>query len=147
VTESTPEEAREKCHKHLVLGLRLIRSQDRVAAVAAALRKSRGEDNHRKPQLCGNDLDRLLSSQPSPVGPHSLLVNAQNLLRDTMTLAAFDDGGGGGGGGLCFRERCHFLRYHTAGFGLVSLASSRQAHQASRDYALRFPTKLCSPQR
>ena len=34
-----PEEAREKCHKHLVLGLRLIRPQERVAAIAAALKE------------------------------------------------------------------------------------------------------------
>jgi hypothetical protein len=35
----TPELAREKCHQHLVLGLRLIQSEERVAAIAAALKE------------------------------------------------------------------------------------------------------------
>jgi hypothetical protein len=83
--------------------------------------------------------------QPSSVGPHTLLVNAQNLLRDTVALAAFNDGGGRGG--LRFGERCYFLGHHAARFGLAPRALRRQAHEAERDNALRFPTQPRSLQR
>jgi hypothetical protein len=39
LTELTPEQAREKCHRNLVAGLRLIRPEERVTAVAAAMRE------------------------------------------------------------------------------------------------------------
>jgi hypothetical protein len=39
VSELTPEQAREKCHQHLVVGLRLIRPHERVRAFAAALQE------------------------------------------------------------------------------------------------------------
>jgi hypothetical protein len=39
VTELTPEQASEKCHKHLVAGLRLIRPAERVGAIAKAMQE------------------------------------------------------------------------------------------------------------
>ena len=37
MSDLTREQAREKCHQHLVNGLRLIRPNERVRAIAAAL--------------------------------------------------------------------------------------------------------------
>ena len=37
MSELSPEQAREKCHKHLLAGLRLIRAAERVPAIAKAL--------------------------------------------------------------------------------------------------------------
>jgi hypothetical protein len=37
VSQLTREEAREKCHQHLVDGLRLIRPNERIRAFASAL--------------------------------------------------------------------------------------------------------------
>jgi hypothetical protein len=39
VSELTPAQASEKCHKHLVAGLRLIRPAERVGAIAKALQE------------------------------------------------------------------------------------------------------------
>jgi hypothetical protein len=39
VTELTPEQASEKCQKHLVAGLRLIRPAERVPPIAKALKE------------------------------------------------------------------------------------------------------------
>ena len=81
----------------------------------------------------------LRSRQPPPVGPHALLVNAQNFLSDTMALAPLDDSGGRDG--LRLAERRHFLGHHAARLGLVSRALRRHAHQAERNDALCFPTQ------
>jgi len=39
MAELSPEPVREKCHQYLVLGLRLIRPEERVTAIAAALKE------------------------------------------------------------------------------------------------------------
>ena len=48
VTELTPEQASEKCHKHLVAGLRLIRPAERVTAIAKALREIEAREKRRQ---------------------------------------------------------------------------------------------------
>jgi hypothetical protein len=48
MAELTPEQARARCHKNLVAGLRLIPSEERVAAIAAALRELEARENRRK---------------------------------------------------------------------------------------------------
>ena len=45
MTELTPEQASEKCHKHLVAGLRLIRPAERVQPLRQRCAKSRREKN------------------------------------------------------------------------------------------------------
>ena len=49
VTELTPEQASEKCHKHLVAGLRLIRPAERATAIAAAMREVEAREERRRP--------------------------------------------------------------------------------------------------
>jgi hypothetical protein len=48
VTELTPEQASEKCHKHLVAGLRLIRPAERVTAIAKAMREVEAREKRRQ---------------------------------------------------------------------------------------------------
>ena len=48
MTELTFEQASEKCHKHLVAGLRLIRPAERVAAIAAAMREVEAREKRRQ---------------------------------------------------------------------------------------------------
>jgi hypothetical protein len=45
MSELSPEQACEKCHKHLVAGLRLIRPTERVTAIAEAMREVGREKN------------------------------------------------------------------------------------------------------
>jgi hypothetical protein len=72
--------------------------------------------------------------QPSPVGTHAHLINTQNLVRDTMALAAFDDSGGHGG--LRFRERRYFPGHQVARFAGPSplpVIGLELAYVATRD--------------
>jgi hypothetical protein len=48
VTELSPEQAREKCHKSLVAGLRLIRREERVGAIAKALQEIEAREKRRR---------------------------------------------------------------------------------------------------
>ena len=48
MSELSPEQAREKCHKHLVAGLRLIRPAERVTAIAAAMREVEAREKRRR---------------------------------------------------------------------------------------------------
>jgi hypothetical protein len=48
VAELTPEQASEKCHKHLVAGLRLIRPAERVGAIAKAMQELEARENRRR---------------------------------------------------------------------------------------------------
>jgi hypothetical protein len=48
VTELTPEQASEKCHKHLVAGLRLIRPAERVGAIAKAMQELEAREKRRR---------------------------------------------------------------------------------------------------
>jgi hypothetical protein len=59
VTELTPEQASEKCHKHLVAGLRLIRSVERVTAIAKALQEVEAREKRRH---ASDDGPRFLDS-------------------------------------------------------------------------------------
>jgi hypothetical protein len=45
----TPEEAREKSHQHLIVGLRLIRPAERLRAIAAALHEVETLEKQRPP--------------------------------------------------------------------------------------------------
>jgi hypothetical protein len=47
VSELTPAQASEKCHKHLVAGLRLIRPAERVGAIAKALQELEAREKRR----------------------------------------------------------------------------------------------------
>jgi hypothetical protein len=47
VTKLTPEQAREKCHQHLVAGLRLIRPAERVGVIAEALKEVEAREKRR----------------------------------------------------------------------------------------------------
>jgi len=57
VTELTPEQASEKCHKHLVAGLRLIRPAERVTAIAKALREVEAREKRRQSDAGQRQLD------------------------------------------------------------------------------------------
>jgi hypothetical protein len=48
MSELSPEQAREKCHKHLVAGLRLIRPTERVTAIAEAMREIEAREKRRR---------------------------------------------------------------------------------------------------
>ena len=48
MSELSPEQAREKCHKHLVAGLRLIRPAERVTAIAEAMREVEAREKRRR---------------------------------------------------------------------------------------------------
>jgi hypothetical protein len=48
MSELSPEQAREKCHKHLLAGLRLIRPADRVGAIAKAMQELEVRENRRR---------------------------------------------------------------------------------------------------
>ena len=48
MSELSPEQAREKCHKHLVAGLRLIRPTERVTAIADAMREVEAREKRRR---------------------------------------------------------------------------------------------------
>jgi hypothetical protein len=48
MVELTPDQARARCHKNLVAGLRLIPSEERVQAIAAALREVEVREKRRQ---------------------------------------------------------------------------------------------------
>jgi hypothetical protein len=54
VAELTPDEALEKCHKHLVAGLRLIRPVERVRAIASAMQEVEAREKRRDRQRSPN---------------------------------------------------------------------------------------------
>jgi hypothetical protein len=59
VTELTPEQARKKCHQHLVLGLRLIPAEERVTVIAAAMQEVEARERRRH---ASDDGPRFLDS-------------------------------------------------------------------------------------
>jgi hypothetical protein len=59
VTELTREQAREKCHKNLVAGLRLIGAEERVGAIAKALQELEAREKRSRASDAG---PRLLDS-------------------------------------------------------------------------------------
>ena len=59
VTELTPEQARKKCHQHLVLGLRLIPAEERVTVIAAAMQEVEAREKRRH---ASDDGPRFLDS-------------------------------------------------------------------------------------
>jgi len=63
VIELSSKQAREKCHQALVAGLRLIRPEERVTAIAAALQEVEARKNNSTPRWLGND------SPPPGAGP------------------------------------------------------------------------------